>query len=280
MLALPMDRVSRFEEFLVGFWRDCSCSWVYRRDALAVSLGLCGLRWEEVSRVRVCDLDPGGNLDVRSAKGGVRRTIPVGVGVVSALRLLCLESRRQFGEASPVFCVRCSGRPLSYEQIKRRMREWTKTVFGRPFSFHCLRHTAAIRVYRATRDVLAVQRFLGHQSLRWTETYLRSLEVVEVAGLPAFCGPPLNGPRLFDPDGEVCTPVVPPPPPVLADNRADNKEQRPAVMRTPPMSAKSRAIAAVCGAGFLRRGVRCRHMFSLSWTDRCHGSSTYRAPVS
>jgi hypothetical protein len=42
-------------------------------------------------------------------------------------------------------------------------------------------------VYEATRDVLAVQRFLGHRSLQWTESYLRSLVAVDVAGMPGFC---------------------------------------------------------------------------------------------
>jgi hypothetical protein len=83
-----------------------------------------------------------------------------------------------------------SGKRLSYEAVLRRLRVWSRHVFGRAYSFHCLRHTAAVRVYEATRDVLVVQRFLGHKSLQWTDVYLRSLLAVEVNGLPGFCGGP------------------------------------------------------------------------------------------
>jgi len=80
-----------------------------------------------------------------------------------------------------------AGHRLPYEGAVRRLRQWTRSICGKAFSLHCLRHTAAIRVYEATRDVLAVQRFLGHRSLQWTESYLRSLVAVDVAGMPGFC---------------------------------------------------------------------------------------------
>ena len=38
---------------------------------------------------------------------------------------------------------------------------------------HSLRHTAAVDVLRATRDVRLVQQMLGHQTIATTERYLK-----------------------------------------------------------------------------------------------------------
>ena len=49
------------------------------------------------------------------------------------------------------------------------------------FRFHDLRHTAATRLYKATRNLKLVQRFLGHANIQMTLRYLR----VDVADLSA-----------------------------------------------------------------------------------------------
>jgi hypothetical protein len=91
-----------------------------------------------------------------------------------------------------------AGTSLTWLGIRRFVERATRKAFGRSYTFHCFRHTAAVRVYRRTRDVLAVQRFLGHNSLQWTQSYLRSIEVVDVGGPVAFVEH--TGPRLFDPE--------------------------------------------------------------------------------
>ncbi len=185
MLPLPLSMVSGFEDALRARW--ASTCYATARESLAVSLGLCGLRWEEVSRVRFDDLDGiDGRLLVRSAKGGHRRVLPIGVTFCAALRLLASCHGRVL--TSTLVFVSRRGRPLGYTQVARVLGRWTQRFFGRRYSFHCLRHTAACRVYQASRDVLLVQRFLGHRSLMWTAAYLRALEDPGFAGLPAFCG--------------------------------------------------------------------------------------------
>jgi len=95
------------------------------------------------------------------------------------------------------------GRGCRYGDLRRFTLKVTREVCGRGYSFHCLRHTAAVRVYRRTRDVLAVQRLLGHRSLQWTQSYLASLVVVDVGGPIAFAGGGLPaGLRVYDPDGK------------------------------------------------------------------------------
>jgi hypothetical protein len=200
MISLPLDRLPEFERRLERMWLASAAPFAKRRDALAISLGLCGLRWEEVSRVLVCDVDVGGRLAVRTAKGGIERSLPIGARLASALALIVVGPWRRYRVTprSRIFRSR-TGKPLLYAQVKRRLAAWAFAVWGRPFTFHCLRHTAAVRCYNATHDVLAVQRLLGHRSLQWTETYLRSLTCVAVDGLPSFCDSPGVGLRLFDP---------------------------------------------------------------------------------
>jgi len=201
--CLPLDQVPEFERRLFNTWS--SKSWTKRRDALALSLCLMGLRWEEVSRALVCDVGADGTLWVRTAKKGTPRRLPIGEGLCSALRDLVANSatssivRRRSHQR--LFFTK-SGSPLAYTALCRTCKLWTEKVFRQPFTLHCLRHTCAARVYRATRDVLAVQRILGHVSLRSTAYYLSKLEVVSIEGLPAFAtGNQRPTLRLFDPEG-------------------------------------------------------------------------------
>jgi len=187
MRPLPLEQVADFERRLERCWWT-NRSWSKRRDALMLGAMLLGLRSIEARKIRLRDLSGSdGVLFVRTAKGGPGRTVPVGDSWLSAVRTVRQRGfpRKQKGREDLAF-VTHSGDYVSYEQLRRRCREWTRAVFGESFTLHCLRHTAALRMYRATADVLAVQRFLGHASLRWTATYLAMAEPAMRAGLPDF----------------------------------------------------------------------------------------------
>jgi len=183
MQALPLGRLGGFQAFLRERWFSACVR--DRRGAVACSLGLNGLRWAEVRLVRIEDVEVDvGELFVRTAKRGSPRRIPVAVELLRAV----LGLRETIREGLPVdhlFLDR-KGNVCDYQSVRRFVEMATKRVFGRRFSFHCFRHTAAVEVYRRTGDVLAVQRFLGHRSLKWTEAYLRTLTVVDVGGPVVF----------------------------------------------------------------------------------------------
>jgi len=197
MFPLPLDGVENFCARVERAWLNGRLS--VRRDALCIGLGLLGLRWVECSRLVVGDLLKDRALvHVPSAKKGVPRIIPTGQSWMLAM----LAVRRAYPGYAPdgfLFVTR-TGQQLKYPNILRRCRAWTEIHFGRSYSFHCLRHTAAVRHYLATRDVLSVQRLLGHRSLKWTAEYLASLQIIPSAGLPPFVEGRLKGPRLFCPD--------------------------------------------------------------------------------
>lgn len=214
MISLPRgELLDSFGRRLQGCWTrvlrpSCTTDQATRaRDALAVGLGLLGLRWEEVSRVEWRHVvgPPVRSIDVQTAKGGRRRQVQVGRswmdacdclprffrdGSVRRRDLLDMERRGY------VFVTGRGGR-LRREHVGRRLAVWTRRHFGRSFSFHCLRHTFACRVYEETRDLITVQRALGHASLRWTETYLRSMEPVNMDRTMAW--PDVATLRIFNP---------------------------------------------------------------------------------
>jgi site-specific recombinase XerD len=47
------------------------------------------------------------------------------------------------------------------------------------YSVHDLRHAFAVWLYTETRDIYAVEKALGHANVSVTETYLRSLGLLE-----------------------------------------------------------------------------------------------------
>lgn len=198
MIALPRELVEAFEQWLRFRWFD-AC-WYVRRGSLCCSFGLLGLRWCEVERLRPGDLLPEERrLFVRTGKRGHPRTIEGPQGLLQA----AVELRAGVVQGDDrVFTTR-GGRGMVYQDVRRFVGSATSAVFGRAFSFHCFRHTAAVRVYERTHDVVAVQRLLGHKSLHWTNAYLRSLVPADTGGPAAFCGGEGERPKpkLFDPEG-------------------------------------------------------------------------------
>lgn len=201
MIPLPLERVDDFARSLELTWWNRSGLWTKRREALIIGLGLCSARYVETTRLLRSDVSMrDGIVHIRSAKGGRKRRVPVGLSWCSGVAELWREvvPRGEALKDGRAFYTR-SGGPVCYEQVRRRLAAWTKKTFGRSYSFHCLRHTAALRRYLETRDVLAVQLLLGHRSLRCTQEYLATLMEVGDDGLPSFARE--TGLRVFDPDG-------------------------------------------------------------------------------
>lgn len=213
MRALPFSELPRFEAYLEAlftmpercrhharrFWIPAEGDWrsnplraaCIRRSALAIGLGLYGLRSVEVLKLRVAHLGPE-TVFVRSAKGGHFRTVSLGRCWAAAAAEMVAGRR----EAELVF-QSSRGTPMRYHDLLLDMYDLTRHIFGQRFSFHCLRHTAALRMYLGTRDVLAVQKMLGHRSLRSTWVYLQQITPV------SFPNPPFSGQpnlRIFDGD--------------------------------------------------------------------------------
>lgn len=128
-----------------------------------------GLRCVEVSRWAAEDFDRARRRMTVRGKGDEERTIPVADDVA-----LLVEEWLAGRMSGPV--VRRTPARLS-----RLVRAWMESAGLKAGAYdgrsaHALRHTAASDLYDATKDVKAVQRFLGHANVATTDRYLRAGE--------------------------------------------------------------------------------------------------------
>ena len=145
-------------------YRDALAAADERTRAILVLAGAAGLRRGEIVRVNIADLsDDGANpfLLVR-AKGGHDRLIPVTAEIAGLIRTRCAADpdsgwafpSRDGGHISPRWASKLAAR-----------------VLPPGWSLHSLRHRFATTAYSADRDLLAVQRLLGHSSVATTQRY-------------------------------------------------------------------------------------------------------------
>lgn len=140
-----------------------------RRSAVLLSLGLYGLRRVEIQNLLRQHHDRvGRSLYVPTAKHGIPRRLLLDGAFSDAIATVIDE---RLGSVY-VFPGTTTG-PIALRTLNHIGDNWL-SPYG-PYTLHSLRHTAAVRLYTATRDVLAVQRFLGHTTLAVTTRYLCSV---------------------------------------------------------------------------------------------------------
>lgn len=145
-------------------YRDALAAADERTRAILILAGAAGLRRGEIVRVNITDLsDDGANpfLLVR-AKGGHDRLIPVTAEIAGLIRTRCAADP----DGGWAFPSRDGGhiRPRWASKLAAR-------VLPPGWSLHSLRHRFATTAYSADRDLLAVQRLLGHSSVATTQRY-------------------------------------------------------------------------------------------------------------
>ncbi|WP_139738373.1 tyrosine-type recombinase/integrase [Actinomyces wuliandei] len=135
-----------------------------RTRAVLYLAGSAGLRRSEIVQARQTDLitdpDAGTSLLVH-AKGGRGRLIPLTEELTALIR-----NRSRTNPDGWVFPSRAGG------HISPR---WASKLASRilppGWTLHSLRHRFATTAYAADRDILAVQRLLGHTSVSTTQRY-------------------------------------------------------------------------------------------------------------
>lgn len=134
--------------------------------------------WAVCQLVYYCGLRPGEvlRLKAENIKGGF---VYLGANMAKNKKAIKRELPKDF-----------SGLPVGLDRdniykVWGRMRGACNV---RPVvTIYSFRHTAAVRLYRANKDIKQVQFFLRHSSIAITDTYLRNLGVIEetaAAGLP------------------------------------------------------------------------------------------------
>lgn len=139
-----------------------------RRDELLFRLLLeTGIRLGTALALDVSDVNVAtGEITLRRMKGDR----PDAVAVPHSLRR-ALESQLSARHTGPLFSAGARIR-LSARQARRRLADWLRRAgVQRHASPHALRHTHAMRLYRRSRDLIAVQRSLHHRSIASAARY-------------------------------------------------------------------------------------------------------------
>jgi site-specific recombinase XerD len=177
----------------------------YGRDGLRdrAMLHLCfagGLRVSELVGLQLGDvtLQPQASVLVHG-KGRRERCLPL--WKVTAVALRAWLGVRGTVPAPEIF-VSARGQPLTrsgFEYILAKHVETASTscpsLSTKRISPHVLRHTCALTVLQATKDLRKVSLWLGHAHMQTTEMYTRADPSVKLEALEAMIAPPLRSGR-------------------------------------------------------------------------------------
>lgn len=114
-----------------------------------------GMRLSEISNSYL----DGGYIKLHTAiKNGFERSIPVD------------QETKQYYQVAKKQSYRDDTFSKKFLRIVRELGFY-KTKEGDKRTFHCLRHTFAVRTYYKTRDIYYVKKLLGHSTVKTTEIY-------------------------------------------------------------------------------------------------------------
>ena len=145
--------------------------WQAERDYTAVSIILyTGIRLSELINIDVDDVDFNcRKLRLRRTKGG-----QPAFKHINAKLMKILESYipKKLETECPALLLSQWSRRLSDRQFALRLEMWTsKAGIAKKVTPHVLRHTFATSLYAKTKNLLAVQKALGHEYITTTQIY-------------------------------------------------------------------------------------------------------------
>jgi len=175
------------------------------RDRAMLHLAVCaGLRVSELTSLRIDDVAPQSASIHILGKGRRERALPLWKTTAAALRAW-LAIRGPI--ASPELFVNARGEPFSRWGVAYVLRRHAKTanrkcstLKGKRVSPHVLRHTCAMIVLQATRDIRKVSLWLGHSNLTTTEVYVRADPTEKLEAIEAIVPPSLRKGKFRPPD--------------------------------------------------------------------------------
>lgn len=175
------------------------------RDRAILHLAVCaGLRVSELTGLRTDDVAPqSASIRVRG-KGRRERALPLWKTTAAALRAW-LAIRGPV--ASPQLFVNACGTPFGRWGVVYPLRRHTETadrkcltLRGKQVSPHVLRHTCAMIVLQATKDIRKISLWLGHSDLTTTEVYVRADPTEKLEAIEAVARPSLRKGKFRPPD--------------------------------------------------------------------------------
>jgi integrase/recombinase XerD len=175
------------------------------RDRALLHIAIsAGLRVSEITGLRMNDLSLQPPSLLVHGKGRKERVLPLWKETAVALRAW-LAVR---GEPPvPEVFVNARGRQLSRWGVAHILEKHVKVaseqcpaLLAKRVSPHVLRHTCAMTVLRATKDIRKVSLWLGHSDMGTTEVYTRADPSEKLEAIEAITPPALRSGRFRPPD--------------------------------------------------------------------------------
>jgi integrase/recombinase XerD len=161
--------------------------------ALRAILYYGGLRAEEVTRLRIRDVEPPpldgyARLRVRG-KGSKERALPMHPDAWAAIEAFLLAKPGEDRKPAAFLFMHDDGAPWTTKMVQRRMTSWGLAAGIEKCTAHRWRHTHATNLLHAGQSLPVIQRRLGHASLNTTQMYLGVSDAEQdaaAASLPSF----------------------------------------------------------------------------------------------
>lgn len=153
------------------------------RDWFMIELGLnTGLRVEEMADIKTDDLcieNCHSSIFVSHGKGDKQRAIRISKEFKTTCKQF-LKFRKDFGlsnEPSQALLSSRTGQPITKRALQKQFKSCIKQAeLPEHYSIHCLRHTFATFLLKASGNLKLVQKQLGHSSIKTTEVYISLIE--------------------------------------------------------------------------------------------------------
>jgi len=134
-----------------------------------------GIRPIEASWLKVTDVDRENRiLYPRTAKRGAARVLKLKPSTVEMLKVYIAE--RGLGEQDLLF-PSLRGLKDNWMRVKKRVAEKLEEPGLKTIKLYDLRHHFATTIYRQTKDIVHVQRLLGHKNIQNTLRYIGLLNL-------------------------------------------------------------------------------------------------------
>jgi site-specific recombinase XerD len=158
-----------------------------------------GLRVSELIGLRIEDLNLQAPSVLIRGKGRRERCLPLWKETTATLRAwLAVRGR----VSTPELFVNARGEPMTRSGFEYILRKHARSAVKhcpslsmKRVSPHVLRHTCALTVLQATKDLRKVSLWLGHANMQTTEIYTRVDPSVKLEALESFVAPKLRSGR-------------------------------------------------------------------------------------
>ncbi len=169
---LPVFVREKEMETLLNIMAD-DLSFAGVRDRMVMEMFyLTGLRRAELLALKDVDVDFGMKQIKVTGKRNKQRFIPFGMELENDMREYIRMRNEMFPEKSDSFFVGKSGEVMTVSEVARIVKEsLAKVTTQKKKSPHVLRHSFATAMLNGDADLLAIQKLLGHESLKTTEVY-------------------------------------------------------------------------------------------------------------